>query len=53
MRINVPILMTTGSHHMQAYWFPIGVRRTLAILPFVYVNETREWLPRTAAFLKP
>ncbi len=52
-RVQRPIVMTTGSHHMQAYWFPIGVRRTLAILPFVFLNETREWIPRSAAFLKP
>ena len=52
-RVQRPIVMTTGSHHMQAYWFPIGARRTLAILPFVFLNETQEWIPRSAAFLKP
>lgn len=52
-RVQRPIVMTTGSHHMQAYWFPIGVRRTLAILPFVFLNETQEWIPRSAAFLHP
>lgn len=52
-RIQRPIVMTTGSHHMQAYWFPIGERRTLAILPFVFLNETQEWIPRSAAFLTP
>lgn len=52
-RVQRPIVMTTGSHHMQAYWFPIGVRRTLAILPFVFLNETQEWIPRSAAFLQP
>ena len=52
-RVQSPIVMSTGSHHMQAYWFPIGVRRTLAILPFVFLNETQEWIPRSAAFLQP
>ncbi|TWU04261.1 multiheme c-type cytochrome [Stieleria varia] len=51
--VQRPIVMSTGSHHMQAYWFPIGLRRTLAILPFVFLNETQEWIPRSAAFLKP
>ena len=51
--VRRPIVMTTGSHHMQAYWFPVGVERTLAILPFVFLNETQEWIPRAAAFLKP
>ncbi len=52
-RVQSPIVMSTGSHHMQVYWFPIGVRRTLAILPFVFLNESREWIPRSAAFLQP
>jgi hypothetical protein len=51
-RVQRPIVMTTGSHHMQAYWFPVGVRRTLGILPFVFLNETQEWVPRSAAFLQ-
>ncbi|QDV47409.1 Doubled CXXCH motif [Stieleria neptunia] len=52
-RVQRPIVMTTGSHHMQAYWFPTGARRTLAIFPFVFLTETQEWIPRSAAFLKP
>ncbi len=52
-RVQRPIVMSTGSHHMQAYWFPIGVRRTLGILPFVFLKETQEWIPRSAAFLQP
>ncbi len=52
-RVKRPIVMSTGSHHMQAYWFPVGARRTLAILPFVFLNETQEWIPRSAAFLNP
>ncbi|MDM4018063.1 multiheme c-type cytochrome [Roseiconus lacunae] len=51
--VRRPIVMSTGSHHMQAYWFPIGARRTLAILPFVFLKETQEWIPRSAAFLQP
>lgn len=51
-RTSVPIVMTTGSHHMQAYWFATGRGRTVGILPFVYWNETQEWIPRAAAFLK-
>ncbi|KAA5542156.1 C cytochrome precursor [Roseiconus nitratireducens] len=52
-RVQRPIVMTTGSHHMQAYWFPVGARRTLAILPFVFLKDSQEWIPRSAAFLKP
>ncbi|ELP30934.1 hypothetical protein [Rhodopirellula baltica] len=39
-RVRSPIVLATGSHHMQAYWFPMGVQRTLGILPFVFLNET-------------
>lgn len=51
--VQRPIVLTTGSHHMQAYWFSLGVGRTLGILPFVFLNETKEWIPRSAAFLNP
>ncbi len=52
-RAAVPIVMTTGSHHMQVYWYPTAVGRTLSQLPIVYLNETEQWISRTAAFLKP
>lgn len=53
LRVRRPVVMTTGSHHMQLYWFPIGVRRTLGLLPFAFLKETQEWIPRSAAFLNP
>ncbi len=52
-RMNVPIVMTTGTHHMQVYWFPGGKGRNLALLPIVYLRETQQWIPRVSAFLKP
>ena len=51
--MEVPIVMTTGSHHMQVYWYPTGVARTIAQLPIVYLKETEQWIPRNAAFLRP
>lgn len=51
--MDVPVVMTTGSHHMQVYWYPTGVARTLAQLPIVYLKETDQWVPRTASFLRP
>ncbi len=50
-RVNMPIVMTTGSHHMQVYWFPTGNSRRLAQLPLVYLKETQSWIPRKSAFL--
>ena len=51
-RVSAPIVMTTGSHHMQAYWFASGKGRTIGLLPFVYLKESQEWIPRSAAFLQ-
>ena len=49
-----PIVMTTGSHHMQVYWFPPhDGSRYLGLLPFAYLKEEQRWLPRRALFLQP
>lgn len=47
-----PVVMTTGSHHMQVYWIATGQRRSLDLFPFVHLRETNEWIPRSAAFLR-
>ncbi|WP_419188959.1 multiheme c-type cytochrome [Stieleria marina] len=52
-KLNVPIVMTTGSHHMQAYWFATGLGRMTDLLPIVYIKESQEWVPRNHAFLRP
>ena len=49
----LPAVLTTGSHHMQAYWMPTGQGRMLALMPMIYLKETERWLPRNAAFLRP
>ncbi|MDE0862985.1 MAG: multiheme c-type cytochrome [Rubripirellula sp.] len=49
----VPLVMSTGSHHMQLYWWATGDDRTTGLLPFVWVAETGEWIPRNASFLQP
>ncbi len=50
-RIQAPIVMTTGSHHMQVYWFATGEKRKIAMLPLIHLNDTNEWIPRDSAFL--
>lgn len=52
-RIERPIVMTTGSHHMQVYWYPIGHSRVLGQLPIFYLKPEKKWVPRDAAFLRP
>lgn len=51
--IGRPIVMTTGSHHMQIFWFPVDRhrRRMLGMFPIVYLKEQDRWIPRRAAFL--
>jgi len=46
------IVMTTGSHHMQIYWYEAKARVN-GQLPFVWLIEEARWIPRNAAFLRP
>jgi hypothetical protein len=48
-----PVVLTTGSHHRQWVWMPSGDRRRLGALPFIYLIEERQWVPRIAAFMQP
>ncbi|MBG85514.1 MAG: C cytochrome precursor [Verrucomicrobiales bacterium] len=52
-REEYPIVMMTGSHHMQIYWYPAGKERTLAMMPVVYLKEDQRWVPRNSVFLMP
>lgn len=48
---HVPLTLATGSHHMQAYWYPAAVGDSLGMMPFVYLREDERWIPREAAFV--
>lgn len=52
-RAKLPIVMSTGSHHMQVYWFPMGQGRMLGQFPLVYLKEDDRWVPRKSCFLEP
>ena len=52
-RTQLPIVMSTGSHHMQVYWFPMGKGRILGQFPLVYLKEDDRWVPRKSCFLEP
>jgi hypothetical protein len=52
-RTELPIVMSTGSHHMQVYWFPMGKGRMLGQFPLVYLKEDDRWVPRKSCFLEP
>lgn len=47
------IVMTTGSHHYQAYWVAGARGNELWQVPFVYHFEARRFLPRREVFLQP
>ena len=48
-----PILLTTGSHHMQAYWFPSARGRTMGMVPLMYLIDDQRWIPQSSALLRP
>ncbi len=47
------IVMTTGSHHYQAYWVPGARGNELRLLPVVYLLDEKRFVPRRDAFLQP
>ena len=47
------IVMSTGSHHHQLYWYSSGSGSELYMLPFVYLIKDQRWVPRVSAFLVP
>ena len=47
------LAMITGSHHMQVYWYATGHSRKLGQIPFIYLIEEKQWIPRNATFLTP
>ncbi len=49
-----PVVMSTGSHHMQVYWFAAHDNaRYVGLLPFAYLKQEGRWLPRRSMFLMP
>lgn len=51
--VRRPIVMSTGSHHYQLYWYPSGKGRELYMLPFAYLIDEQRWVPRVSVFLTP
>ena len=51
--LSWPVALMTGSHHMQGYWAPEGLGRTMSLLPAMYLREEQKWIPRSAVFLQP
>lgn len=49
---DLPVLLTTGSHHMQVFWYPAGEGRALYRLPFVHWVAEDRFLPMEATHLE-
>ena len=51
--VRRPIVLLTGSHHAQGYWFASGQGRTLERAPFTYRMDLNRWTTYGASFLRP
>ena len=47
------VMLTTGSHHLQAYWITTGETRTLYPVPFTWLVHEKRWAPNASTFLSP
>ncbi len=47
------LVLSTGSHHMQKYWYSAGEGRKLDLFPLVYLIESDRWVPVHTAFIQP
>jgi len=52
-RIKRQVVMTTGSHNQQIYWYATGNSRVLGQLPAIWLTADRRWIPRRAAVMRP
>ena len=52
-RITRQVVMITGSHHQNIYWYATGHDRALNVLPGVYLLDEERWTPRNAVVLAP
>jgi hypothetical protein len=47
------VVLSTGTHHFQAYWVPEGADRMLTVLPIAWRVDEERWMPTGSAFLVP
>ena len=47
------IVLSTGSHHAQAFWYTTGDTRVLRKFPFSYRVAEQRWVPGQSVFLLP
>jgi hypothetical protein len=52
-RISRQVVMTTGSHNQQIFWYATGNSRVLGQLPAIWLTAEQTWIPRRAAIMAP
>jgi cytochrome c552 len=52
-RIERRVVLTTGSHNQQIYWYATGHDRLLGQLPAIQLLPERRWIPRRSAVMHP
>src|SRR5437016_5147309 len=45
-RITRQVVMLTGSHQQQVFWYPTGRGRVLGQLPAMFLIPEQRWIPR-------
>ena len=53
LRVRRRVVMTTGSHNQQIFWYETGRSRILGQLPAIWLTADRRWIPRRAAVMRP
>jgi hypothetical protein len=52
-RVTRPVVLITGSHNQQIFWYATGHERLLGQLPGAYLVREQRWIPRRMAVLHP
>ena len=47
------LVLSTGAHHQQAFWFATDEGRTLGQLPFIWITAEDRWVPYGSIFVAP
>ncbi len=47
------MVLSTGAHHQQAFWFATDEGRSLGKLPFIWINAEQRWVPYGSIFFAP
>lgn len=52
-RAKRKLVMMTGSHSMQIFWYESDIKGTPSQLPICYLIHDQRWIPLRSAFLQP